>query len=183
MKKNICIIILLISLIILSFITYNLYSNTYSYKSKINNLENEIKDLNSELENEKEENNSLNTVNEIDSNEYSNLKQINIKTLKKIIDKKESFILLISQKSCSHCITFKPTLNKVLKENSLLAYEIDIEGKFSTFQQEIPSLSDITGTPTTVFFKKGIETKSLRHSGNIAEENLIKILQEAGYLK
>ena len=59
---------------------------------------------------------------EEDLNKY--LVELNYKELKTKLDKKESFILVITRTDCSHCAVYKPKLKEVLKDNNIIAYEI-----------------------------------------------------------
>ena len=54
------------------------------------------------------------TLNKSEENEEKHLIEITFSELKEKINNKESFILLISQESCSHCAEYKPVLKKVL---------------------------------------------------------------------
>ena len=54
------------------------------------------------------------------------LQRVDFKELEEKIKNKESFILLISQESCSHCEDYTPKMKKVLKNNNLEAYNLNI---------------------------------------------------------
>lgn len=117
--------------------------------------------------------------------EYSNIKKVSFKTLKKMINKEESFILLVSQTYCSHCIAFKPIFNEALSDNNLIGYELDIatisEKDYYELADMFPTLS---GTPTTIFFKDGKEiSEESRMVGYQEKEETVKAFKENGFIK
>lgn len=141
------------------------------------NFGDEIEDV------EQEESNTTDDNEEVE--EYSNIKKISFKTLKKMINKEESFILLISQTYCSHCIAFKPIFNEVLYDSNLIGYELDIatlsEDDYYEFADMFPTVS---GTPTTVFFKDGIElSEESRMVGYQEKDVTIEVFKENGFIK
>ena len=50
-------------------------------------------------------------------------KKSNTLRFKKMIDEKRSFVIVISQTYCSHCIAYKPVFNDVLKRNKINGYD------------------------------------------------------------
>ena len=100
------------------------------------------------------------------------LQRVDFKELEEKIKNKESFILLISQESCSHCEDYTPKIKKVLKNNNLEAYNLNItyvsEEDFNKFKE----IFEFEGTPTTIFIKDGEEQKNTRLVGNVSEKKL-----------
>ncbi|MCI8547383.1 MAG: thioredoxin family protein [Bacilli bacterium] len=111
------------------------------------------------------------------------LQRVDFKELEEKIKNKESFILLISQESCSHCEDYTPKIKKVLKNNNLEAYNLNItyvsEEDFNKFKE----IFEFEGTPTTIFIKDGEEQKNTRLVGNVSEKKLKEALKKEKYLK
>lgn len=84
-------------------------------------------------------------------------KEINYDEYIEMVNNKEDFILFIGSADCSHCDTFKDTLNLVLKDYKVTVNYIDIsklsEQQSKTFDAKI----SYKGTPTTVFIEDGKE--------------------------
>ena len=111
------------------------------------------------------------------------LQRVDFKELEEKIKNKESFILLISQESCSHCEDYTPKIKKVLKNNNLEAYNLNItyvsEEDFNKFKE----IFEFEGTPSTIFIKDGEEQKNTRLVGNVSEKKLKEALKKEKYLK
>ena len=112
------------------------------------------------------------------------LVELNMSELKEKIENKDTFILVITQTTCSHCAEYKPTLKKVLYKYDIVGYFIE-EDKLS--KQELGELKEIantSGTPQTIFIKDGAEeSTSTRLSGNQQEGQIISRLKAMGYIK
>lgn len=115
------------------------------------------------------------------NNKYT---EINYDEFIKKINKKEDFILFIGSKDCTHCDTFKETLNLVLKDYKVTVNYIDVS-KFTkdqnnTFNAKI----SYTGTPTTVFIKKGKEESTYnRITGAKSYDYVVDKLKSNGYIE
>lgn len=185
MKKNIIIIILGILLLSISALSFVFYKEIH--KENIE-LEEQIEELRNQNENyEKALESRIETVNNeaesSSSQEYSHIILIDYNTFMEKITQKESFILTVTQTTCSHCHEFKPILNKVMKENNLIAYELDL---LTLTQEELNKVKDfinISGTPTTLFYENGEENITNRLVGNVSEETIIKRLKETNYIR
>ena len=95
---------------------------------------------------------------------------------------KESFVLVVSQSTCSHCATYKPKIKAISKEYGLDMYyiDIDLEDKKGEFLQQF-KLSG--ATPTTLFFKNGTETSVFnRLEGDLPNTMVIEKLKELGFI-
>ena len=114
---------------------------------------------------------------------YDYIKNINISELKEKIDNKDSFILVITQDSCSHCKAFLPVINDVAKTYNITIYDIsqtNLSDEDSTYLKNIASIS---GTPTTVFIVDGVEkTTTNRLVGNVPKYRVIEHLKALGYI-
>lgn len=113
----------------------------------------------------------------------NNLKRVSYNELEKMIENKETFILEISQDGCSHCEEYKPTITKVLKDNNIEAYNLNLtyinKKDFNKFNDKYA----FSGTPTTMFFKNGKEIFSSRLVGNISSSKLTNVLKRLDYIK
>ncbi len=116
--------------------------------------------------------------------EEEHLIELNYEELMEKIDNKESFILLFSQTTCSHCEQYRPTLKKVLVEYDLYAYEIATDLLSKEENAKLKDVANVTGTPTTVFIVNGEEKNTANRLVGAAKENKIVSRFEAlGYIK
>ncbi len=105
--------------------------------------------------------------------------------LQKMIEDKESFILVYTADTCANCQTYKTKLQRILLENNLVAYEVESSDYSEPAQQALlNSIASISGTPTTVFIEDGEEVStSLRVVGDKTTTDIEEALTKAGYLK
>lgn len=120
---------------------------------------------------------------EINTSEYSNIKKINFDEVLKKSANKESFILIATMTSCSHCIEYKPIINEVLSKNNLFAYEIDLQEINSSDRKEFTNMYEVDGTPTTLFFINGKENTTNRLIGSKEEKDIKEALINNGFIK
>ncbi len=114
--------------------------------------------------------------------EDKHLIEITFKELQEKVDNKETFILLISRSDCSHCIEYKPTLKKVLAENDIIAYEIQLDKISAEDEGKLKDIANVSGTPNTIFIENGVEkSTSQRLSGAVSESKLRSRLKALGY--
>lgn len=210
MKKGLKIIIMVVGICLAGGLVYTsfqiserdkiidkLEEENDELKDEIESLEEDIDELDYNLsfyeenfgdeiedEEETEEKENEKTETEI-VEEYSNIKKISLKTLKKMIAKEEDFILLISQTYCSHCIEYKPIFNEALIDSNLIGYELDIatlsENDYYEFADLFPT---VDGTPTTLFFKEGKEiSEESRMVGYQEKESVLEAFTENGFKK
>ncbi len=117
-----------------------------------------------------------------DADKY--LKEIDYKELKEKVDKKESFILVVTRTDCSHCEAFKPKLKEVLKSNKIIAYEIPTDKLSEDDAKEFKKDYNVLGTPTTIFLKNGEETTvSNRLIGDVSKSKIKERLKSLNYIK
>ena len=118
------------------------------------------------------------------STSYSNLKEININELENMLKKKESFILVITQSTCSACASYKPKLDNVLKKHKLKAFFIEKDSLNEEESKRLNNIANISGTPTTIFIKDGEEENvAHRFVGNRDESVIEERLKNLGYIK
>ncbi len=124
-------------------------------------------------------------LNNKEKNENKYLVEIKMDELREKINNKESFILLISQTTCSHCAEYKPKFKKVLAKNKVKAYYIEKDLLSEAEEGELKTIANISGTPTTVFIVNGEEENTAyRLTGSGADEKKIEDrLKIMGYIK
>lgn len=108
------------------------------------------------------------------------------------LENKETFILVVTQDGCTHCEKYKPILNRVLTENNIYAYELDLRKVKQNESEEIENEIAKTfgtkaqgfGTPTTIFINDGIEKTTInRLVGSLNYNALKERLKERGFIK
>ncbi len=134
---------------------------------------------------EETNNEDKNNTEEETSTTISNVKinEITLKELEKKIENKESFVLLVSMTSCSHCIMYKPIFSEIINANNIEAYDIDIEPMSPTQYQKLDNLINLDGTPTTIFFKDGVEIEESRLVGYQEKDILIASMKKHEFMK
>ena len=99
------------------------------------------------------------------------------------IENKEDVVLLISQTTCSHCISYKPKLRDVANKYKLNIYYIDVDLLEEDELKELKSKISYTGTPVTVFLKNGEEkTAANRINGDASKDKILKKLKNNGFI-
>ena len=102
----------------------------------------------------------------------------------KKIEKKDSFVLCLSQTTCSHCAEFKPKLKEVAEEYKVELYYMETNLLNEEQTEALKKIVACSGTPTTVFITDGEEKLvANRISGDISKEKLIKKLKSNGIIK
>ena len=113
------------------------------------------------------------------------LVEITVKELQEKIEKQETFVLVITRTDCSHCEAFKPVVKDVFKEYNIYGYEINTANIADEDKELYTDLvTNVDGTPTTLFFKKGEETTvSNRLVGEVKRDKLVNRLRALGYIE
>lgn len=114
----------------------------------------------------------ITTYEEIDYSEYTSL-----------IESKENFILYIGSASCSHCLNFKPTLEKIIQEYQLVVKYIDISKLSEKEYAVLQNKTKLQGTPTVVFVENGVVQTSPKIQGEVSYSNALNKFKESGYVK
>lgn len=110
----------------------------------------------------------------------SNLKEINYKDYKKLIENKETFILEVMQTGCSHCTDIKPKLEKVTKDYNIEIKYINLTKMSKEDKEEL----GINGTPTILFYNNGVEeTVASRISGDRPIDYIVSKFKANGFIK
>ena len=104
--------------------------------------------------------------------------------LNKMVENKESFVLVIGSETCSACESYKPTMEKIttnynVKINYINVYPLSDEQKAGLLK-----LVYYTSTPTTVYFEKGQATGTHnRIIGAANYDDVLASLKKNGYIK
>jgi len=109
--------------------------------------------------------------------------ELTIDELEKKVNNKETFILVISQTTCSHCAEYKPVLKQVLADYDLTAYYIEEDKLSDSESGRLKAIANTSGTPQTVFIKDGAEVStSSRLVGTQQRSKIISRLKAMGYI-
>ena len=109
---------------------------------------------------------------------------LNFDELQKKVDAKETFILVVTQTTCSHCAEYKPVLKKVLAKYDIYAYEIEDDKLNEEEKAKLKDIASISGTPTTVFIVDGEEKSTANRLVGPADQNkLVSRFKAMGYIK
>ena len=123
----------------------------------------------------------LNKQEKIDS---SYLIELSFEELEKKINNKETFMLIYTQTTCSHCHEFKPTLKRALAEQKFYGYEIVLDKLKNNEKAKLNDIANVSGTPTIVFIKDGQEIDtSTRLVGIKSKDEVINKLKYLGYIE
>lgn len=110
--------------------------------------------------------------------------EIKYNEVMKKIENKESFVLLLSQTTCSHCAEYKPKLTIVSKKYKVEVYYLETDLLNEEESAELKKKFSFSGTPTTVFVIDGDEkTAATRINGDVSEEKIISKLKSNGFIK
>ncbi len=113
----------------------------------------------------------------------SYLKEIKYNEVKEKIDNKDSFILLLSQTTCSHCMDFKPKLKSVANKYEVTVYYLETDLLSDDEATELKTYFNFKGTPTTVFVINGEEkTAATRIDGDVSEEKILTKFKSNGFI-
>lgn len=114
----------------------------------------------------------------------SYLKELSYNELNNKLNSKESFFFVLVQDGCSHCASFTPKLETVLKEYDITGYKVNLSKLKESERKKLNEIISFDGTPTTIFIKDGIEESIMqRINGNQPKEKIINKLKNNGYIK
>ncbi len=100
------------------------------------------------------------------------------------IESKESFVLLLSQTTCSHCAMYKPKLKRVANKYKVKIYYLETDLITDAQKDALKKYFSFNGTPTTVFIIDGKEkTAASRINGDVSEDKIISKLKNNGFIK
>lgn len=178
-------VLLIVLLLLLISVALNVYTFT-SLNRKIDIKDEKIKEIEKKYvdtatELEEVENNYQKLLKENKQENITNrevLSYIKPNDVEKLFNDKETFIIVISNALCSHCQTYLPVLEKVLKEELETAYVVDILELEESDTAKLKKYIDYNGTPMTFFVKKGEIQKDLTMSGPKTESQIKDKLAE-----
>ncbi len=116
---------------------------------------------------------------------YTTYEEVSFNTVLEMLDNKQSFILFIGSSNCSHCATYEPKLNSVIKEYQVKVYFIDVSKLSETENSKLNAkISYGNATPMTVFIKNGKEESSYnRIRGDQDRDVIISMFEKNGYIE
>lgn len=110
--------------------------------------------------------------------------EIKYKEVIEKIENDESFILVVSQTTCSHCTSYKPKIEKVANKYKINIYYIDVDLLSEEEDKEFSSYISYDGTPATIFIKNGEETSvATRINGDASTEKIERKLKSNGFIE
>lgn len=150
-------------------------------KANINELEYQV-EFYEEMYGKYNFNNDDEEKDDTSSNTEYEVTQITYKEYLEKIENKETFVLFVSQTYCSHCIDYKPKFSEVINTNNITGYELDLltltEEDFDSFTE----LVEVSGTPTTIFYRNGEEITAARLEGSKSQEELTDVLKKYKFI-
>lgn len=114
----------------------------------------------------------------------SHIKEISLDEFKEKIANKDTFALYIGNEGCTHCISYRPILEKVLDDYDITIYQLDNSKLTDEEYNEFRTYINISGTPTIVFITEGEEETTLnRINGETSRDTTIERFKSNGYIK
>lgn len=181
------------SLLIIIIIVFTLVAIIGSTCFILKHENNNIKE-NNDYKKEKEEKNSSSSKEENKKEEptlpqekptqttYSNIEQLSYSSFNDMIKNKRSFVVVISQTFCSHCIAYKPIYNEVLSKHNAKGYDLDIVELEEEQRKDILNSLNVSGTPTTLIYIDGV-LQNERKEGIVEKEKLEDFLAMYGFIQ
>lgn len=112
------------------------------------------------------------------------MKEISYKEYKELLENKETFILEIMRTDCSACINFKPKITEVANSYKIEVKFINTDHITDDEADTLFSETGVTGTPTVIFYKDGVEeTVSSRINGSVSKDRIISKFKTNGFIK
>lgn len=113
----------------------------------------------------------------------SYLSEIKYDKVIEMIDNKEDFILVISQTTCNHCMSYKPKLEDIAKEYKIQMYYIQVDLLNEEEKDKFEDYISYDGTPATIFIRNGEEkTVASRINGNQSISTIKMKLKANGWI-
>lgn len=119
--------------------------------------------------------------NKIDTEKYETYQELTYEDYTEKINKKESFIILLYQTGCSHCESFEPKLNRIIKYYNLSIYALNLANLSDKEYEIVKNKTFISGTPTTVYIENGSYKSKI--VGDKDEQTIIDFLVDSDYLE
>ncbi len=110
--------------------------------------------------------------------------EVTIDELTKMVNDKESFVLVIGSETCSACESYRPVMEKVIQEYNLTINYINIYQLTDEEKAKLLTYAYYANTPTTVYFEKGVATDTYnRIVGAVSYDKVVESLKRNGYIK
>ena len=118
-------------------------------------------------------------------NKNGELIEVSYDDIMEKVDNKDSFILVISQSTCSHCATYKPKLKNISRNYGIDIYYINYDFEDKSVQNKFLDKFKLSGaTPTTIFIKDGKEASLLnRLEGDLSESRVVEKFKKMGFIE
>ena len=97
--------------------------------------------------------------------------EISIEEYNEKVSDKKDFILYIHSPTCSHCLDFKPKLNKIIKKKHVTVFGMDMSKEENRADNLVKD-----GTPVLIIFKGGEEVN--RQIGDKTEKETLEFLKD-----
>ncbi|HPE14276.1 MAG TPA: thioredoxin family protein [Bacilli bacterium] len=113
-------------------------------------------------------------------------KELNYEGFVELVEDKKTFGLVIEKDGCAYCESYLPKIEKVVNSNDLIydVYYINISNLGNEDYKSFSKTISFSGTPTTVFFKDGVEMDLwTRIDGNDTSKNIKAKLKRLGYFE
>ena len=114
-----------------------------------------------------------------------NLISLNYNEISNKAKKEESFILIVSRSTCSHCAEYKPKIESIAKKYNIDIYYTDYDLDTKDNQEKFLDEYKLDGsTPITIFIKDGKQTNLFdRIEGDVSKETAIEKFKKLGFIK
>lgn len=110
--------------------------------------------------------------------------EVSYKDLTKMVEDKESFVLVIGSETCSACESYKPTMEKIITNYNVRINYINIYPLTQEEKAGLLKFAYYANTPTTVYFEKGVATETHnRLVGAVDYDIVLASLKKNGYIK
>lgn len=120
------------------------------------------------------------------------IKEITYQEYEEIIKEDKYSIILLTSPTCSHCVSYKPFVNYVAKENNLNVYNINLttityeeyvslHDKYSATKNEYREGQAVIPTPATLVVRNNLEITSTL--GDIGYNGLTQLLKNNNVIK
>lgn len=117
------------------------------------------------------------------SGKLSTYSEISFSDFNDMVKDKKTFPLVIGSSTCSACSVFKPTMENFIKKYQVEVFYIDLSKLSEEESNSLNSIINFKSTPTTVFFKDGLQTSVYyRIVGSESFSNVVDAYKRMGYV-
>lgn len=125
----------------------------------------------------------VSTLKKLDYIKDPKISTVTVGKVSEMVNNGDKFILEITSSSCEACTEFKPTLEKVVNDNELTIYAVDIDKLSESDKEQLFEIVNFNSTPTLAFFDDGTEEFTYRITGNTEYNNIVSTLKKLNYIK